>query len=98
MENVGDLARLLAMLLSYQFLDCITKSVTIWSCSGFLTISLLSAGLLIIERVLYMTSGDFTSQMSSISQGGNIKFRAAGYSLSLATNVVATCLIAYRAW
>jgi hypothetical protein len=56
-------------------------------------------GLLIAERIAFVTSGGLDFQTSSVSvHGANIGLTAATYALSLATNISATGLIAYKAW
>jgi hypothetical protein len=64
-----------------------------------LSVSRNTTGLTITERVVYITYGSITAAIASgAAWGGNNKFIVASYSLSMATNGVATALIAYRAW
>jgi hypothetical protein len=55
---------------------------------------------MIAERVVFITSGSFAAEIPVLTPawGGSLKFMAASYSLSMAANVVATALIAYRTW
>jgi hypothetical protein len=55
---------------------------------------------MIAERVVFITSGSFAAEISKLTPtcGGSLKFMAASYSVSMAANVVATALMAYRTW
>jgi hypothetical protein len=54
---------------------------------------------MVLERVVYIASGSFAADiLLNAARDGSTIFIAASHSLSMATNAVATALIAYRTW
>jgi hypothetical protein len=55
-------------------------------------------GIEIAERAVYVLSGEYAQGEISFQLDGNHTLIAAYYSFSLATNALATALIAYKTW
>jgi hypothetical protein len=56
-------------------------------------------GLIISERIVFVTSGAYDLEKEGISNNtGNYDLTISGFAMSVATNGLATAAIAYKAW
>jgi hypothetical protein len=98
MENVGTLAR------SSSGLRSCRAVVSGTGCVGAIVLFILCTkhwsllGMLIAERTIYVTSGAFETTLAGVFSDRLVALAQASYALSVATNGIATALIAYKAW
>jgi hypothetical protein len=96
---MDPVARLLAMLFTYWSLDSIIGYVKFDHNIVALNVSWREIGFTVTERVMFITSGGFAAEiLLGAVWGADLKLVATVYSLSMATNAIATALIAYRTW